>query len=487
LTVVQEGRLHALDSAALGTTSHGTVVSNGASLLLGYGLQITNESLTLNGPGMDDWGALESGYAGDINTWMGPVHLNTDSTINVLSNNTLVIQGPIDGAGGLTKIGQGTLQFVGSSANTYAGTTRVNAGVLNLAQSIHDSAIPGDLIIGDGSGGADADVVQVAAPHPQIANVSRVTIANSGLLDLSGFSGPLLASGVHESIGSLSGSGHVELGAMRLGSGENGDSTTYAGVITGVGGGLAKFGSGTMTLSGANTYSGSTAIGEGALIVTGTQPSSDVQIATGAVLGGTGTVGAIKSTGGVVSPGTSPGTLSSDGVGLDAGSTLRVELTALGSDQLNAHGVVTLLNPTLSLSAAGLLPFEGQRFVIVNNDGLDAIAGIFAGLPEGALVSVGARQFHITYGGGTGNDVALVATNTAALYPALSVWHTTSNTVVVSWPQSDINWLLHATPTLSGTPVSWTEISPPYQTNGALLYFNESTLSSNRFYRLHYP
>ncbi len=487
LTLVQEGWLHALHPLALGTTDNGTVVSNGASLLLGYGLAITNESLTLNGLGTSGYGALRSAYSYDINWWVGPLHLNSDSTIEVVVENLLIVQGPIDGPGGLTKIGEGTLEFMGTAANTYGGVTRVEAGALVLGQSIHDSAIPGDLIIGDGSGGVDADVVRYGASHPQIADLSRVTIAKSGMFDLSGFGGGLLPSGVHESIGSLSGGGHVQLGDKRLGTGDNDDTTTYSGFITGVGGGLAKFGRGTMTLTSANAYSGLTAIAEGALIVEGIQPTSDVQMAAGGVLGGTGSVGAILSVGGVVSPGTSPGTLSSWDVNLDSASALRVELTPVGSDQLNAGGTVTLGNPALALSATGLLPFEGQQFVIVNNDGADAVAGMFAGLPEGAVVSAGPRRFRITYAGGTGNDVVLVATNTAALYPALAVWQTSSNTVMVAWPQSDINWLLQAAPTVGGTPGSWAEIPPPYPTIDGLRYYSESVLTSNRFYRLHYP
>ena len=49
----------------------------------------------------------------------------------------------------------------------------------------------------------------------------------------------------------------------------------------------------------------------------------------------------------------------------------------------------------------------GQEFVIVNNDGTDAVIGTFAGLAEGDSLLIGENRFHITYRGGDGNDVVL--------------------------------------------------------------------------------
>ena len=83
--------------------------------------------------------------------------------------------------------------------------------------------------------------------------------------------------------------------------------------------------------------------------------------------------------------------------------------------------------------------------------------------------------------------MVLVATNTAALRPVLTVARTTTNTVVISWPQSDIAWLLHATTNLVTAGSAWVEIPPPYATNGTSLYFVEPTPAGNKFYRLHKP
>jgi hypothetical protein len=132
-----------------------------------------------------------------------------------------------------------------------------------------------------------------------------------------------------------------------------------------------------------------------------------------------------------------------------------------------------------------LTPAEDQEFIILKNDGTDAIVGTFAGLREGARVLAGLCEFRITYAGGTGNDVALIATNTAALQPALSITRTPSNTVVLSWPQSEIRWVLHATTDLGATPVVWTELPPPYPTNLTESWFVEPVPVGTKFFRLH--
>jgi len=60
----------------------------------------------------------------------------------------------------------------------------------------------------------------------------------------------------------------------------------------------------------------------------------------------------------------------------------------------------------------------GQAFVLIDNDGTDPVSGTFAGLPEGAGLTgagfSGSAPFRITYAGGTGNDVVVIAIATTA-------------------------------------------------------------------------
>ena len=69
-----------------------------------------------------------------------------------------------------------------------------------------------------------------------------------------------------QSIGSLAGSGTVSLGSATLTTGNDNTSTTFSGAIGGSGR-LVRVGTGTWTVSGANTYTGGTKFAAGILDV----------------------------------------------------------------------------------------------------------------------------------------------------------------------------------------------------------------------------
>ena len=83
----------------------------------------------------------------------------------------------------------------------------------------------------------------------------------SSLLNIAG----LTASGM--TIGSIAGSGSIVATGKAITVGGNNTTTAFGGVIAGAGGSLIKVGSGTLTLSGANTYTGSTTINAGTLSI----------------------------------------------------------------------------------------------------------------------------------------------------------------------------------------------------------------------------
>ncbi len=476
LSTVAEGSLLVLADTALGATSAGTLVQRGAFLSIGslynQGIHVGEEDLTLHGS------LSAAGGFSTSNSWTGPITLADDVAIGVRKSGFLNLAGPIAGLGGFTirEGDSGTLILSGAVANTYAGTTRVDEGTLVLAKSVADGAIPGPLVIGDSDAGVGAGVVRLQRAN-QIANATRVTLGSSGRFDLNGY---------YDRIDTVTGDGPITLGSGHLIAGHSGSSFSFDGVVSGTGY-LWKVGAGTWTLAADNTYSGTTQIEAGTLRINGSQIASDVTIHGLGVLGGTGVTGHLTSMGGALSPGNSPGMLTSSNVLLDAASEFVVELTNTGVDQLNARGQVVLGDAGLVLSAAGLLPAEGQEFVIIRNDGTDAIIGTFADMPEGTLISAGANQFRISYGGGTGNDVVLVATNTAALWPALAIGKTASNSVVLSWPQSVTGWFLQATTNLGTTPVLWTALPPPYSSNLTDYLFTEPVTTGSRFYRMHRP
>jgi autotransporter-associated beta strand protein/T5SS/PEP-CTERM-associated repeat protein len=91
--------------------------------------------------------------------------------------------GVLSGPGGLTKIGAGNLVLQGSVDNTYTGTTTVEEGMLTLNAISGTTMIPGDLVIGLGSGGPNSAVVLLNASS-QIADTSNVTINSDGQFDM---------------------------------------------------------------------------------------------------------------------------------------------------------------------------------------------------------------------------------------------------------------------------------------------------------------
>ncbi|MGV3533640.1 MAG: autotransporter-associated beta strand repeat-containing protein [Chthoniobacteraceae bacterium] len=201
---------------------------------------------------------------------------------------------------------------------------------------------------------------------------------------------------------------------------------TYAGVLAGDGS-LIKTGPESLTLSGNSaSYSGTVQVNQGALLVNGSiNGAVEVSGAT-AVIGGSGQVASIAvQNGGAINPGgAAPGTLSSlSNVSLTAGTQLRLELNdptlGTGYDQLSLSGTVSLNGATLSLGGTYVTSVgtPSDVFFIILNNGLDAVDGTFAGLPEGsALLSSSGQAFRLTYTADAdtssftgGNDVALQA------------------------------------------------------------------------------
>jgi hypothetical protein len=95
---------------------------------------------------------------------------------------------------------------------------------------------------------------------------------------------------------------------------------------------------------------------------------------------------------------------------------LNIELAGTDAglfDQLQVSGSVKL-GGTLNVSLVnGFVPNIGDLLIIVDNDGTDPVVGVFAGLDEDAVFTVGGNKFRITYQGGTGNDVVLTVVDPA--------------------------------------------------------------------------
>ncbi len=202
-----------------------------------------------------------------------------------------------------------------------------------------------------------------------------------------------------------------------------GATLVLSGTITGSDG-LTKAGSGILDLTANNGSLGATVDG-GTLLVDNTAGSGgtigDVGVNPSTTLGGTGTVAGITTADATVSPGDSStvtGILTDTGSAVfDASSTFveTINGATAGTNysQLQAGGTINLASATLSTTlSSSFTPTAGEQFTIVNNTGTAAITGTFAGLAQGAIVTVSGQEFSISYTGGTNNNSVVLTTLT---------------------------------------------------------------------------
>ena len=197
-TTINDGVTRITNNNALGSTTNGTTVNNGATLeiaIAGF-TSLPAENLTLSGTGDSGQGALHNSTGTHILT--GTTTLSGNATVQVdtgsilafnnninLGANTLTVNAngasgmigssSITGSGGFTKEGNNNWFFVGGS-NTYTGTTTVNSGTVFLGVT-GGTAIAGDIVVNAGT--------LTLNTSNQIANSSNMTL-NGGTFRTNG-------------------------------------------------------------------------------------------------------------------------------------------------------------------------------------------------------------------------------------------------------------------------------------------------------------
>jgi fibronectin-binding autotransporter adhesin len=452
---VNNGTAQANNNAALGTGA--ATIANGATLEISGGRSITN-NVSVNGSGVGVAGAIQS--VNGINTLSGTITETGTSTFGADVGTTLNLTGLLTGVnvdttlagagnfgvaqittgtGGVILNGTGTTTFNGTTnANTYTGTTVVNSGTLILGKTAGTTAVAGNLQIGDGAGAANSATVQLNAAN-QISNSSALTIGTDGLLNLNGQA---------ETIGSLSGTGNINNSNATATTLTMGDttSTTYSGLIQDTGGNLSlvKQGAGKLTLSGANSFAGTTSLNAGILAIQNNTAlgSGVATVASGANLevagnltnvanafnlNGPGTLandGAIQSTSG---SNTISGALtlqSASRIMADAGSTLTLSGAISGTGMaltLGGSGNITVTG-NITTGAAGTLIKDGDGYVILNQAGASTYTGA-------TTVSAGTLEIRRATSLGTSAGGATVASGATL---AVSGSITTAETLALS-------------------------------------------------------
>jgi len=125
-TTINTGASLTVASAnALGSTSAGTTVANGATLKIQGGVTVAAEPLTLNGAGVAAGGALQN-VSGN-NTFSGAITVATPATIQSNSG-TLTLSGSLSGTSLINIQGPGTVYVSGDTSGYTSTQVNINSG-----------------------------------------------------------------------------------------------------------------------------------------------------------------------------------------------------------------------------------------------------------------------------------------------------------------------------------------------------------------------
>jgi autotransporter-associated beta strand protein len=381
--------------------------------------------------------ATGNSYAGTTTIAAGTLAVGTQTTLGtlgagpVVNNGTLVINRPdtaygvaneISGSGSVV-IGQGTggafdslVTLTGN--NSFSGNLNVSSGGVKIFNAAALGSGAKTVGLTNGTAGRpqfylDGNSGDIAVPATVGFLTSSTNTAQPAIGNLGGdnsINGPItLTSGggstaitVFAGTLALNGNINANVADRRLILGGDADGTINGVVSNGTHPvGIDKTGTGTWTLTGTNSYTGTTAVNEGTLQVNGDQSlaSGTVTVAGGAVLGGGGTIGGTlnATSGSTVSPGTGIGTLTTTAPATLSG-TLDIELNATTTDRLTVGGSLNLSGATLEISE---LAAAAQPVYVIASYGL--LTGTFAsvtGLPAG---------YSVDYNYNSLNQIALVA------------------------------------------------------------------------------
>jgi autotransporter-associated beta strand protein len=269
------------------------------------------------------------------------------------SNGPITLTGNIAGAAGLTLSGASTLALGGT--NSYTGPTTINGGVLSLASA---GAMPSgsSLVFGGGT-------LQFTA-----GNTTDV----SGRI--SGSTGPI----------------SIDTGSQTV---------TFGSALAATNtGGLAKIGSGTLTLSGSNAYAGVTAINAGVLSLA----------SAGAVPGGSSLI-----FGGGTLQFTASNTVDFSGRIADSASPISIDT---GSQ------TVTFASALAATNTGGLTKIGTGTLILSGNNGYSGATTINAGVLEADTAGIdgSSAASGITLAGGTLKALDSAGINTAKPLAATS-------------------------------------------------------------------
>jgi T5SS/PEP-CTERM-associated repeat protein len=387
------------DSGILSVGGPGTLAASGNLLIGGFGsgaLNITNGGAVSNllgviGASSGSTGAVTVDGAGS--TWTNSDNLFVggagSGTLNIIN-------------GGAVSNGIGEIAFQLGSTGTVTvdgiGSTWTNSG---------------DLFVGSGG-----------TATLSIANGGTVSAVGTSLADQAGSTGTLNIGAAPSDAAVAPGTLNTQTvvfgaGAGTLNFNHTAAAYTFAPAISGDG--TVNVFSGTTILTAANTYTGTTTVTGGTLLINGNQSAATGAVTvtnSGTTLGGTGTIGGTVTVNAAanIAPGnggTTTAILNTGALTLVSDSNFRVDINGLtvgiGYDRLNATETASIGGSNLLVTVGTNLNI-GDTFDILTSSG--AISGQFA---QGSTVVSGPYSFSIDY---RANDIFLTVTEV----PEPSTW-----------------------------------------------------------------
>ncbi len=445
------------NSFGLGSTVGGTFVDisatnagTGTQLQLSGDVTITGEPLTLNS--LSNFNTRSCVYSvTGTNTWNGPITLTGDNACQFYAVNTnsgLIIQGNVTSA---FTSSNGRLHIRGSGNGTINGTVNISTNqlfktdpglwVINTSGNTWGSCVHayGTLRIGNNN------ALCVTAP------LSLGQAGNGTTFDLAGFnqqvSGLTVAAGAPTStqvIGNSSTSSDSILAYVGT------DTNLFSGTIKDiVGSGTRKLGltvgGGTLLLTGTNTYTGPTAVTNGALMVNLQTGTGAVTVDAGGTLGGMGAVkGILTTVAGTLSPGSNgvgqAATLTVSNLTLNSGAKLLFDFANINTagggvnDLINVAGSALTLNGTVTVDANLLGAYlTNGVYTLISNAA--SIAGSFNFVASPTLLAI---TPWITFG--TNNTAPYNVYMTNGIVGGTLVWQGT-NVAGRLWDSvTTVNW-----------------------------------------------
>ncbi|EAT7685069.1 fibronectin-binding autotransporter adhesin ShdA [Salmonella enterica] len=346
-TEIDGGILAAKDAAALGTgdvtiaesatlelsqgtldnnvTGEGQIVKSGSDELIVTGANDYSGGTTISG------GTLTADHADSLGT-------GTIANNGVLQVGEGELKNTLSGTGSLVKIGTGELTLNGD--NDYSGGTTIDDGVLiaDNADSLGTGAVANNGVLQVGEG----ELKNTLSGTGSLVKIGTGELALNGDNDYSGGTtiddGVLIADNAD-----LLGTGAVaNSGVLQVGEGEL--ENTLSGT-----GSLVKTGTGELTLSGDNDYSGGTTIDDGVLIADNADSLGTGAVANnGELQVGEGELeNTLSGSGSLVKTGTGELTLNGDnsysgGTTITGGTLIAANVNALGGGDVDNAGTLKL-------------------------------------------------------------------------------------------------------------------------------------------------